>query len=534
MTPDGVCQKIKAAAVGSPDTDENTLPKRTILKAATKNTRSSKTKTPGKTATQYPSPESNPMLPNMSQKRRRESEDKFEVDRNTKRICDHILQPSQEPNMNMNSFLPALQESLRGANNSNSFVDRSSEIPDSAWNFSEINSAVATPTIAKTTAIPHEDLIANLMTLAQKRVDEEKYLHLNIKAAKDLALDLEEHDKNSFEISIASWKTDLERESILTKKRNANLFQKDDSLTPLSRWVLLSWIKEVIVEQRMFRQTFHATVQYMDILFAIGDFGQEFFQLIAVTALLVALKANETFHLPMEQLVEFLYDEDLPPEVNNHNQAQAKKFLLKWEFKLMMNMDWNILLPTAQDFLKHAYQFATVADRKRQPNELPGAEEIPMGLFDSNAVQTNSTFFHPRYNSVLFAKACTLLDKAIMDSKSCDFLSSELAAAVFWRSYPKSETKDQSEYILLACTGYELEQLSNCLEFLQAYHMSDITEIINSEFVTSMIAHNSEKEETQFRIEDHQLPLNMESSDFDKILSDRAKKLGSFHAPSFW
>lgn len=96
--------------------------------------------------------------------------------------------------MNMNSFLPALQESLRTANNPNSFVDRSSDIPDSVWNFSEINSAVATPTIVKTTALPHEDLIANLITLAQKRVDEEKFLHLNIKAASDLGLDLDEHD----------------------------------------------------------------------------------------------------------------------------------------------------------------------------------------------------------------------------------------------------------------------------------------------------------------------------------------------------
>lgn len=103
-------------------------------------------------------------------------------------------------------------------------------------------------------------------------------------------------------------------------------------------------------------------------------------------------------------------------------------------------MDWNVLIPTPHDFLKHSFQFATLADKTRRPNEIPGAEAIPMGLFDSNAVQTNATFFHPRYNAVLFAKACTLLDKAVMDSQSCDFLSSELAAAVFWRSYPKSTT----------------------------------------------------------------------------------------------
>ncbi|KAJ3277141.1 hypothetical protein HDV01_000193 [Terramyces sp. JEL0728] len=242
---------------------------------------------------------------------------------------------------------------------------------------------------------------------------------------------------------------------------------------------------------------------------------------------------DETFHLPMEQLVEFLYDEELPPETNNKNQSDAKKFLLKWEFKLMLSMEWNVLIPTAHDFLKHSFQFATIADKKRNPSELPGTEDIPMGLFDSNVVQTNPTFFHPRYNAVLFAKACTLLDKAAMDSKSCDFLPSELAAAVFWRSYPKSSTEEQSESILLACTGYEHDQLLKCLEFLQLYEMSNINEIINTDFVTSMIAHNSEKEETQFRIEDHQLPLDMESSDFEKILADRTKNTGAFHSLSF-
>jgi hypothetical protein len=77
-------------------------------------------------------------------------------------------------------------------------------------------------------------------------------------------------------------------------------------------------------------------VQFLDIFLTNENITEESLQLIAVTALMVALKIHDTQQFPISFLVEFMWDEEnLSPEDNAKQMEDAKRFLLKFEYKLM-------------------------------------------------------------------------------------------------------------------------------------------------------------------------------------------------------
>lgn len=122
---------------------------------------------------------------------------------------------------------------------------------------------------------------------------------------------------------------------------------------------------------------------------------------------------------------------------------------------------------------------------------------------------------------MLFAKACSVLDDAVMDGASMEFSASVLAAAVFWKVYPLSATMEASEKILLECTGYTLSQLSACLEFLEPYKVADMNALLNDDFLLQML-HNPEIIDTYegkvFRLEEHQLQTHMQIEDYGTLI----------------
>ncbi len=125
----------------------------------------------------------------------------------------------------------------------------------------------------------------------------------------------------------------------------------------------------------------------------------------------------------------------MTPQENQANIDFAKKFLLKYEFKLMKLMDWNVMLPTPLDFLRHSFQFAALFEGSLYNSDLPDM------LFDSRYERGADTVLHQKYDTMMFAQAAAIIDRAVMDYHSLNFLGSQIAAAVFWMIYPKRGPK---------------------------------------------------------------------------------------------
>jgi hypothetical protein len=95
---------------------------------------------------------------------------------------------------------------------------------------------------------------------------------------------------------------------------------------------------------------------------------------------------------------------------------------------------------------------------------------------------------------------------------------------------------DDHEKILLVATGYKLDQISDCLEFLEPYTLIDnqiITEILNSELMVELFQRLL-TDDHEFKLEEHQIPGIHMPVDYDHILEQRAKKLGKPHILSYW
>lgn len=125
----------------------------------------------------------------------------------------------------------------------------------------------------------------------------------------------------------------------------------------------------------------------------------------------------------------------MTPKENQECFEYAKKFLLKYEFKMMKLMNGNVILPTPLDFLRHNLQYAALWEEVPEKGVLP--EGIPNPLEDRGA----NTVFHQKYDTMMFARGAAILDRAAMDYHSLNFLGSQIAAAVFWLIYPRKESE---------------------------------------------------------------------------------------------
>jgi hypothetical protein len=274
----------------------------------------------------------------------------------------------------------------------------------------------------------------------------------------------------------------------------------------MSRWVVLSWIREVVVEHKLSRQAYHLAIMFLDILLSTEPCSQEHFQLMSVTALMVALKTCDVEQLSTAGLVEFVYDEEKTPDQNRKNTEDAQRFLMKYEYKLMKTMKWDVMIPTAIDFLEHAFQFAAFISN---PQPLPFPENIPDLRDDPSA----NTILHQQYDTMLFARAASIVDKAVMDYHSLKFAPSEIAASAFWRIYSETIDAVPSDELLVTATGYTLSSLQECLKFLEPFAECDIYQIFHEPIMIEAVQ-KWQLNEKDFRLEQDQIPFGMGPVDY--------------------
>lgn len=101
------------------------------------------------------------------------------------------------------------------------------------------------------------------------------------------------------------------------------------------------------------------------------------------------------------------------------------------------------MLPTPLDFLRHAFQYAALFEGNSVNNPLPEM------LYDCRKEKGFVTVLHQKYDTMLFAQAASMLDRIVVDYDSLSFPGSQLAAAVFWKVYPKKSTDPGTNRALL-------------------------------------------------------------------------------------
>ena len=104
------------------------------------------------------------------------------------------------------------------------------------------------------------------------------------------------------------------------------------------------------------------------------------------------------------------------------------------------------MLPLPIDFLRHSLHFACF---KEGPLIFA---PFPEGFY--NSLKEETTTLHQKYCTMLFLKAVSVLDDAVLDVESINFCGSVLAAGVFWKVYPMEDKSfEEKELLLKISTG---------------------------------------------------------------------------------
>ena len=196
----------------------------------------------------------------------------------------------------------------------------------------------------------------------------------------------------------------------------------------------------------------------------------------------------------------------------------------------MQLLDFELFLPTPIDYLRRYFQQSSILLDHSQDEPLPEMLYIHEPSMES--------FMIPKYSLLLFAKAASVLDQAVLDYYSLKFPASVLAAAVFAVAiqhctlspnfgnatffnrdpngqeyrYPTHINDEETfKKLMLLSTGFNTESLTECMLFLQPYQPSDIVETLKDEHRIDCIQRWS-MESTPFRLEEDQL-----SNDIDEL-----------------
>jgi hypothetical protein len=216
-----------------------------------------------------------------------------------------------------------------------------------------------------------------------------------------------------------------------------------------------------------------------------------------------------------------------------------------------------VYLPTPLDFLRQGFQNSCIIFKNF------ASKEIPEYLYDSRCELSANTMMHPKFDGMIFARAASILDKAVADYGSLHFSASILAAAALWIFFDEIDINDAAyqrlkkletfhdygikckdskvkyrNILSIATTGYRYEVIESCVNFLEPYPPCNIEDIVGSAEMIEWIKKWREQN-SLFRVEEDLIPCYLEREDYgtailiiDGILRNRAYKNGVGHVDS--
>ncbi|CAF1163881.1 unnamed protein product, partial [Didymodactylos carnosus] len=124
--------------------------------------------------------------------------------------------------------------------------------------------------------------------------------------------------------------------------------RKQSELTWDMRATLIDWLCEVADEYKLFSETFHLAVNFIDRFLSRMSVTKSKFQLIGTAALYLAAKCEEVYP---PNAAEFAYVTD---------NAYSKKQVLKIEDLLLKTLHFEVSVVTTHTFLLHYMKFVEV------------------------------------------------------------------------------------------------------------------------------------------------------------------------------
>ncbi|KAI9504976.1 G1/S-specific cyclin-E2 [Coemansia spiralis] len=247
------------------------------------------------------------------------------------------------------------------------------------------------------------------------------------------ALAAADDDYPSTHEELAEWMLEIERQYALRLDKGLS---RHPELSSRMRPILIDWLMEVAADYRMYRQTLHLTVQYLDRFLARTSLKVQpsMLQCYGTACLSIAMKMEEK-HVPtLAELTDFSKD------------AFTREQLKQAELDVLTALGWHLAVPTTFDFLCLAFQRAAL--------------HFPKQFADSTAVGKDKTDWQPssypaavprRFNAQQFTVACDYIDILLHNQSSLRFSASEIAAACF---YLGTAPNSLDGPMFAQCTGY--------------------------------------------------------------------------------
>ena len=245
----------------------------------------------------------------------------------------------------------------------------------------------------------------------------------------------------------------LNEEKNLNTKPIYGYMEKQPQINEKMRAILIDWIIDIHFKFNLKLQTLYITIMIIDTFLSKKEIRRSEFQLLGLTALLIACKTEEVQCPQMKDLIDLT------------DGACNKEQLIKMESDVLVLLNFNICVPTPVDFfgiLAKGFKFNSL-----QTNL--GKYFMEYSLYDYNMIKYSS--------SVIAAACCYFVMKFFGRDDYKKLYSSFFVNDEFPQKVIKNATRDlcflvqnlkNSEIFKVLREKYSLEKYDKVSEYLES------------------------------------------------------------------
>jgi len=209
------------------------------------------------------------------------------------------------------------------------------------------------------------------------------------------------------------------------------LYSNQHFISPNMRAILFDWMKEVLSEFTMKRETFHMAVSHVDRFLAINpQVPRDKFQLVGLASMYISCKAEEIFVPKIQDFVK---------SADNAYTCEEIKFMEK---KMLQSLLWKIYPPTKYNFLSclmsewDSYLVSQYSQfSMNSPDHFAHLPQEQKRQCQIELDKRLITFKQPnQYSYKRYRDAMELLDIALLNWEVNSISHSRFAAAVLYAS----------------------------------------------------------------------------------------------------
>jgi len=152
------------------------------------------------------------------------------------------------------------------------------------------------------------------------------------------------------------------------KKINPNYMANQQSINLKMRVILVDWIIDVHYRCGMKKKTLYNCIYIIDAFLSKNSIEKKYLQLLGMAALLIACKESEIIFPSLNVILAF------------SENAYSKEELIHMERKIIKELNFDILAPTAEEFYEINAQFFNFSDEQKYLGEY----FLDSSLIDSN------------------------------------------------------------------------------------------------------------------------------------------------------